>query len=461
MKVKISLTELGNEKIFPLEQLKNWFPANKFDKRYPIDYVKKWLRVNKKYLEFLGISYEWDSDTKSMIFIPGNKIGLAPLRNPYGREVYGSIVVKPRLGWIKIHEILELIDWKYQPNFLKDEEPLVSDGVLPRWFKAINTLDAISEALNLFMKGLDDKKIVSQAPRGNIDWNSYSTQSVPYGKYDRFVSRITDYSIDLDVHRQFRGMVKIIENEVSNSKVPIKIKKRAKQLILSIKKKLENVNPAVPNIETLKKIKIPNFYRAKYEKAIRACIEYLSQSKFSIEMGNFYGLSWSLEMDRLFEYWIEYWTFTFAKRIGARFYSDIRKNSRMRFYNLGNWKSLKQLKPDIIIEKDMKTLVLEVKYKKHLLYLQYSKCSSEIIEEHRHDIHQLLSYMSSSTKERRIGCLVYPKIDGNIINQYASLINYTNVRANVDIVLCSVSFQVEDFMKTIENLWSGEYASFA
>ena len=147
MKVKISLTEFGDEKIIPLEELKNWFPSGRFDKRYPLNYLKKWLHINKKYLEFLGVTYRWDDDKNSLILIPGNKIGLAPLRNPYGAEVYGSIIVKSRLGWIKIYDILEYIDWRYQPNFLKDEEPIISNGVLPRWFKAVNTLDAISRAL--------------------------------------------------------------------------------------------------------------------------------------------------------------------------------------------------------------------------------------------------------------------------------------------------------------------------
>ncbi len=453
--------EFGDEKIFPLEHLKSWFPSSKFDKRYPLNYLKKWIRINTKYLEFLGVSYRWDDEKKSFILIPGNRIGLAPLRNPYGGEVYGSIVVKPRLGWVKIYEILELIGWRYQPNFLKDEEPIVSDGVLPRWFKAINTLEAISRALNLFMNGMDDKKIISKVPIGTIDWNSYSTKSVPYGRYDQFISKITDYSTDLEVHRQFKGIIKMINDDISDPKVPVKIKNRAKRLISSIENKLDDVKPVNPDIEILKKISIPNFYRTEYEKAIRACIEYLHQSRFSIEAGNFYGLPWSLEMDRLFEYWVEHWAYIFSKRIGARFYSDIRKNSKIRFYNLGDWNSLKHLKPDIIIEKDSKTLILEVKYKKHLLYLQYGKYPEEILEEHRHDIHQVLSYMSSSTKEKRIGCLVYPKINKDTINQYATLINYTNVRVNVDIVLCSVTFQPEDLMTTIENLWSEKYASFA
>ncbi len=461
LKVKISLIEFGEEKAFSIEQIKSWFPPGKFDKRYPQEYLKKWIYINSKYLEFLGVSYRWNDEKKELIFTPNNKVGLAPLRNPYGGKVYGSIVVKPRLGWIKIYDILEAISWRYIPLFLREEEPIISDGVLPRWFKAVDTLEAIYKALSLFMRGINSKQVVSTVPTGTVDWYTYSTKNVPYGKYNQFANQITDYSIDLEIHRQFKGIIEIIAKEISNTKVPVKIKYKARQLIASIGKKLENVTPTHPNVEKLKKMKIPNYYRTLYEKAIQKCIEYINQSKFSIDIGNFYGLPWSIEMGILFEYWVEHWAYIFAKKIGARFYSDIRKNSRIRFYNLGYWKSLSLLKPDIIIEKGDKTLIIEVKYKKHLMYLQYGKYSSGILEEHRHDLHQLLSYMSSSINEKRTGCLIYPKVKENVPNQFSTLINYANTRANVDVILCNVSFQPKEVLTTIKDIWNEKYAPFA
>lgn len=461
MGVKISLVEFEDGTAFTVERLKDWFPRSKFDKRFPQEYVRKWLRVNDKSLKFLGISYNWDEDSKSLILTPTNKIGLAPLKNPYGGQVYGSILVKPRLGWLKIYEILDIIGWKYHPAFLKDEEPIISDGILPRWFKSIETLEAIFQALNLFMRGLNSKQVQFRLPVGSVNWNEYATKSVPYGMYDLFFTTITDYSNDLEIHRQFKGVVKMIAEDVSNPCVPIKIQNKAKRIIVKIENKLIGVNHEEPSIERLKKIRVPNFYRTHYEKAVKKCIEYISESKFSMEIGNFYGLPWTIEMDRLFEYWVEYWAYKFAKQIGARFFSDIRNNSRIRFYNLRYWKSINKLKPDIIIEKEDKTLIIDVKYKKHLLYLQYGKISSEILEDHRHDIHQILSYMSSSVNKKRIGCLLYPQLNESVSNQFSTIINYTNMRAYVDIALCNVNFEPNSVLNLLNNLWNEKYASFA
>jgi len=327
MKVKISLVEFDEGSVFTVDQLKNWFPKGKFDIRFPQEYIVKWLRVNGKYLKFLGISHKWDESNKTLILTPGNKIGLAPLRNPYGGQIYGSIIVKPRLGWLKIYEILDHIGWRYRPFFLKNEKPIISDGVLPRWFKAIETLEAISQALDLFMRGMSTKRIKSKIPIGNVNWNEYATKSAPYGKYNHFSTTVIDYSFDLDVHRQFKGIARLIAKDISKPNVPIKIRNKAKVLISKIEGKLISLNYDEPSVEKLKKVRIPSFYKTYYDKAIQKSIEYLSESKFSIEIYKFYGLPWAIEMDKLFEYWVEYWAYKFAKRIGARFFSDIKNNS--------------------------------------------------------------------------------------------------------------------------------------
>jgi len=52
MGIKISLVEFEDGKTFTVDQLKDWFPKGKFDKRFPQEYVRKWLRVNNISLFF-------------------------------------------------------------------------------------------------------------------------------------------------------------------------------------------------------------------------------------------------------------------------------------------------------------------------------------------------------------------------------------------------------------------------
>jgi len=451
-RIKITLTEFDEPKKFSFKQLKDWFPSGKFDRRTPWSYVKKWIKINQKYLDFLGISYFWD-DEKGLILEALNKIGLAPIRNPYGGKVYGSITVKPRIGWIKISEILESIEWRLKPEFLEFEEPIMSDGIFPRWLKALDTLKAIERALQRYMSGIKETHEVKDRPVGKVNWNDYSTRNVPYGKWNRFSCTITDYSLDIDIHRQFKGVVEQIEKDLHGRYVPVNVKRIAFPTLRKINKILENVNLEPPDVEKMKNSNIPLLYRNIYEDAKKRAIEYISQSRFSIYPGEFFGLPWRIEMERLFEFWVEYWSYKFSKQIGANFYSDIRRNSKIRFLKLGEWRGLRELRPDIIIDKAEHTVIIDVKYKKHLLYLKLDNFTKDLLEEHRKDIHQILAYAGVSSNTDKKAVLVYPKLSKESIVEKARVINYKNGNINLLLFKIDTSFEPSEFLEILRSIW--------
>jgi len=451
-RARITLTEFDEPKTLSVDEFKDWFPSGKFDKRAPWECVKKWININQKYLNFLGILYSWDND-KGLTLETSDKIGLAPIRNPYGGKVYGSIVVKPRIGWIKISEILDSIEWRIKPNFLETEEPIMSDGVLPSWLKAIDTLKAIERALQCFVRGMMEIYEIKDTPVGSVNWDDYSTRHIPYGKWNRFGCIINDFSLDIDIHRQFKGIIMQIEKDIDKKYVPINVKTKAFPLFKRIKTILEKVHLELPDVNKLKNSKVPPFYRAVYEDAIKRSIEYVSQSKFSIHSGDFFGLPWSLAMDRLFEYWVEFWSYKFAKQIGANFYSDIRNNSKIRFLPEGKWEGLREIKPDIIIDKDEHTIVIDTKYKKHLFYLRLGNFPKDILEEHRKDIHQILAYVGASSSIDKKAILIYPKLMNESIVEKAIVINYKNTNLNITLLKIDTSFDPVEFLEKLRSIW--------
>lgn len=455
--LKITLTEFDEPKTFPINQVKDWFPSGKFDKRAPWDCVKKWINTNQKYFDFLGIMYYWDND-KGLTLGSSNKIGLAPIKNPYGGKVYGSITVKPRIGWIQISEILDSIEWKIKPYFLETEEPIMCDGVLPRWVKAVDTLKAIEKALQCHLRGMKEVHEIKDNPVGKVNWNYYAMQNIPSGKWNKFSCTITNYSIDLDIHRQFKGIIEKIEKDLLGYHTPIETKRKTLPILHRIKKFLENIELEPVTVDKLKHSNVPSFYRSAYEDAKARAIEYVSQSKFSIYSGEFFGLPWTIEMDRLFEYWIEYWTYKFSKQVGANFYSDIRGNSKIRFLPLGTWRGLKNLKPDIIVEKDGYTMVIDVKYKKHLLYLKFGNFTKDMLEEHRKDIHQVLAYAGSSSNSDKIAVLIYPKLLRESIVERAEIINYSNSNINLKLIKIDTSFDSNELLNKLRSIWR-DYAA--
>lgn len=456
-KIKITLSEFDEPKTFSFNQLKDWFPSGKFDRRMPWNCVKKWINTNRKYLDFLEITYSWDND-KGLTLEASDKIGLAPIKNPYGGTVYGSVTVKPRIGWIKISEILDSIEWRLKPDFLETEEPIMSEGVLPRWLKAIDTLKTIERALQCYMREIKETHEVKDNPVGRVNWDNYSTRNVPYGKWNRFSCTITDYSLDIDIHRQFKGIVEQIEKDLNGHYVPINVKRKALPTLQRIKKFLKKVNLELPDVDKLKNSSIPPFYRSIYEDAKTRAIEYISQSRFSIYSGEFFGLPWRIEMNRLFEFWVEFWSYKFSRQMGANFYSDIRRNSKIRFLPLGKWRGLRELKPDIIIDRAEHTIIIDAKYKKHLLYLKLGNFTKDVLEEHRKDIHQILAYAGSSSNTDKKAVLLYPKLLKESILEKAEVINYKNSKINLTLWKIDTSFDPNEFLEKLRSIWKADVA---
>lgn len=452
---KITLIELGKPRIIQISEIKKWFPKDIVRQRSwnPWDSIKKWIDINRTYLDFLQISHEWDND-KGLILIPSNKIGLSPIKNPYGGKVYGSILVKPKIGWIKISDILDSIEWKLKPIFLDDEEPIMSEGILPRWLKAIDTLKAIEKALKMNYRGFKYDKEIRTQPTGKIDWYRYSIENIPKGQWNKFNSEFTNHSLDIDIHRQFKGVVEQIKKDLQKPYVPNKIRYEASKTLKLIENILYKVEYEIPDIKRVRSLNMPSFYRYFYEEAKLKVIEYLSQSKFSIYSDEYSGLPWSIEMDRLFEYWIEYWSFKFSKLKGANFYSDFKGNSKIKIHSKYKWEGLKELKPDIIIEKEDLTLIIDVKYKKHLMYLFLRKFNEKIIEDHRRDIHQILAYTSSSSKRIKKAILIYPKLLNDDIIEEAQLINYNNTNININLIKIDTSFNPKELLNKLDLIWA-------
>lgn len=450
-RVNIRFKDFGDSKSFSSSEIKKWFP-NKFDNRYPQKYINKWIGINRKYLELLAITYSMD-DEGNLKLVPGNRIGLIPIKTPYGNGTYGSLSVRPRIGLINIFSLLNGIRWRVHPYVVKSEEPLFSSDCLPSWYIASETLKAIIGAVSLGLKANSYSKEISKIPRGTIDWNHYAKNEYPTAKLN-FIPCTTAYkSFDIQIHRLFLGIANKIAQFIDGPEVPRHIKLDCGQSILKIKKQLESINPKTPSIELLKKCSFPQYFRAKYDYARSLCIKYLEHHKFGTDISENFGLPWALDMESLFENWVEFWLCNFSKQIGMRFYSAIRSNSRIRFLPLGNWKSMKSLIPDIIMEKDDITLVVDVKYKLHLLAMHGGHPSERTLDEHRRDLHQILSYLNASRSRQKIAVLLYPRLKNEEIYEVSKIINYSNSPLNIKVILADVLLDPLELRLLFQKIW--------
>ena len=73
--------------------------------------------------------------------------------------------------------------------------------------------------------------------------------------------------------------------------------------------------------------------------------------------------------------------------------------------------SQKSLMPDVWLQWDSTTIIVDAKYKRHWEELQHhswSRLADELREQHRSDLLQVLAYANLASTPNVIACLVYP-----------------------------------------------------
>ncbi|MBV8073408.1 MAG: hypothetical protein JO270_26175 [Acidobacteriaceae bacterium] len=124
------------------------------------------------------------------------------------------------------------------------------------------------------------------------------------------------------------------------------------------------------------------------------------------------GIPWSMPMDKFFEAWVETVVRIVAQRTGAQMKTGRKRETTYPIvWEPSYLGSQKSLAPDIWLEWDSVTLIVDAKYKRHWEELQehsWSKVEQDIREQHRNDLLQALAYANLARTGTVIVCLTYP-----------------------------------------------------
>jgi len=141
-------------------------------------------------------------------------------------------------------------------------------------------------------------------------------------------------------------------------------------------------------------------------------IEWTLEERGLAGLSDLAGVPWMLPMDNFFESWVETVFCIVARRTGG--YSRVgRKRETVHALNwdppyLG---SQKALIPDLWIEWENLTVVVDAKYKRHFEELEerpWIQLEETLRQEHRADLLQVLAYAGLARTKSVVACLVYP-----------------------------------------------------
>ena len=113
--------------------------------------------------------------------------------------------------------------------------------------------------------------------------------------------------------------------------------------------------------------------------------------------------------------------------------------------------SQKYLLPDLVIERENETIIIDAKYKSHwedLNSRNWYSLTEEIKERHRNDLFQVLAYSTISESRNIVSCLVYPctKTTWESLKKRRRLYHRASLgvgRRKVNLVLTAVPMEAE------------------
>ena len=113
--------------------------------------------------------------------------------------------------------------------------------------------------------------------------------------------------------------------------------------------------------------------------------------------------AWRIDFSFLFEKYIQHIFRQVSREVGARQYENYKIHRKSGY--TPQW-SLNYLEPDVFLDKVKYNIIVDAKYKSHLL--NYSSQSKSLKETHREDLNQIFAYSSFSVNINKICFLCYP-----------------------------------------------------
>jgi 5-methylcytosine-specific restriction endonuclease McrBC regulatory subunit McrC len=161
-------------------------------------------------------------------------------------------------------------------------------------------------------------------------------------------------------------------------------------------------------------------------------IEWTIEERGLAGLSDLDGIPWKMPMDRFFEAWVE----TAFRMIAQRTGGQMKVGRKRETTHPINWEppyvgSQKSLVPDVWLQWESTTLIVDAKYKRHWEELQgsWSRVEEELRGRHRDDLLQVLAYANLARTSKVITCLADPCSPGSweSLRQRGRLINKAEI----------------------------------
>ena len=375
--------------------------------------AEQFIAQNRALLSRLDARMERDYDGRDLwlVISSGSCVGAVPLFSSTTARLDFGLVIRPRFPWRGIGPMLAEMGWRVAPTPLR--LPLLhrSERRVPVWVLSFMILTRLKVLLDSLDPRFEMIPELLRAPRGTVDWPDYATKSLPSAN---FLS-VPCIFADLRDDRLIKGAIRIaVEKQLRALETQKEYGAFIHRLIEFaevLPRRVYGVAPYFPSTSTLATWLHRPMRSEQFTDGLQA-IEWTVEERGLAGLSDLEGIPWTMPMNQFFEAWTETVFALVARRTGGQ----MRVGRKREPVHALNWEppylgSQRALIPDLWLEWQDTTLIVDAKYKRHWEEIQEKSWGAveEILrEEHRADLLQVLAYAGLGQTRNVIACLIYP-----------------------------------------------------
>ncbi|HEY1759654.1 MAG TPA: hypothetical protein VGG72_30045 [Bryobacteraceae bacterium] len=338
-------------------------------------------------------------------------VGAVPLISPLTARRDLGLVVQPRFPWAGIGPMLAEMGWLISPAPLKLPLLRRSERRVPPWVLSFMVLARFKALLDRLDRRFEVTTEIRSAPKGRVEWTQYATRHASRGDFLSVPCTFPDLRDD----RQLKGAIRFavekqirsLETQCEQGAFVHRLIAFAESLVLKVRGVAAR-RPARGEVEAWLRRPLRSDIFAEGLQAIDWTVEERGLAGLS----DLDGIPWTMPMDQFFEAWVE----TIVRNVAQRTGGFLKTGRRRETVSPLSWEppylgSQRSLVPDLILELENVTVIVDAKYKRHWEELQdggWRGLADEAREQHRADLLQVLAYANLVNTREVVCCLVYP-----------------------------------------------------
>lgn len=373
----------------------------------------QFITQNRSLLDVLDVTVrrDYDGNDTRLRIESGNAVGAIPLISPFTARPDFGLVVQPRFSWPGIGPMLAEMGWRVGPVPLKLPLLKRSERRVPPWVLSFMILVRLKALLDRLERRFEFTEQQRLAPKGTVLWQKYATVSLPSARFLNVPCVFPELRDDRHLKEAIRftieRQIQSLETQREHGSFVHVMIVLAEQLLQRVRE-VPASRPAPRDIDLW--LRRPLRSEALSE-GLQA-IEWTAEDRGLAGLSDLEGIPWNMPMDAFFEAWVE----TVLRAVILRTGGTLRTGRERQTITPIAWEpyylgSQKSLIPDLVLEHEGCTVIVDAKYKRHWEEFQqaeWSKLEEDLREQHRHDLHQVLAYANLSETTPTICCLIYP-----------------------------------------------------